>query len=109
MSTTVDELLGVTTCPTCRKRFRILKKHESFIGKAISCPKCNRSFVIELESPAPLDQAALAHSSTNGQAESADHTDDKPAEKTKRRSKDEIRKGILSQMRKDFRPFMKRL
>jgi uncharacterized protein YbaR (Trm112 family) len=105
----VDEVLGVTTCPTCRKRFRILKKQESFIGKAISCPKCNRSFVIELETPAPIERAAMANSSTNGQTDSAEHAEEKSAAKAKRRSKAEVRKANLARMKTDFRPFMKRL
>ena len=68
---TTEELLGVTTCPTCQKRFRVRKKYASFVGKEIQCPKCKRPFVIHIEMPAPIEQAAMAgvvSESTNGQA-----------------------------------------
>ena len=52
-----EEVLGVTTCPTCRHPFRILKKHELFISKSIQCPKCHRPFVMQIEAPAPVAKA----------------------------------------------------
>lgn len=103
-------LLGVTTCPTCQKRFRILKKHESFIGKEISCPKCNRPFVIQLQTPAPIEQAAIDNQSEASKSDSeVTSGEDGAPGKVKRRSKAEVRKAALAKMRKDFRPFMKRL
>jgi uncharacterized protein YbaR (Trm112 family) len=56
-----EEVLGVSTCPTCKKRFRILKKHASFIGKQIQCPKCHRPFIVEVQVPSPIEQAAIAN------------------------------------------------
>ena len=51
----------------------------------------------------------MANSSANGEEASAEQSEEKAAEKTKRRSKAEVRKATLAKMKKDFRPFMKRL
>jgi len=101
-----DELLGVTTCPTCRKRFRVSKKYESFIGKPIACPKCKRTFVIELETASPIEQAAIANSdpSSNGVDTTATTT-----QKRKKRTKAEVRKAAYKHIRKGFGPCMKQL
>jgi hypothetical protein len=103
-----DEILGVTTCPTCQKRFRILKKQEQFIGKTISCPKCSRPFVIQLQTPAPIEQAAMATTPRTTNGESADATQD-PPKKKKKRTKAEIRRAAYKKIRKDFAPFLAEL
>jgi hypothetical protein len=104
---TTDELLGVTTCPTCQKRFRVPKRYAPFIGKEIACPKCNRKFVIQLESASPIETAAItnADAASNGQTGKS-----KVAEKDKRRrTKAEVRKAAYKQIRKGFGPCMKQL
>jgi uncharacterized protein YbaR (Trm112 family) len=106
----IDTLLGVTTCPTCQKRFRILKKHEAFIGKTISCPKCNRPFAIQLETPAPIEQAAMASApATSPNGETRESVDGIAAPKKRKRTKVEIRKVIYKRIRKEFGPFMQQL
>ena len=125
-----DEVLGVSTCPTCKKRFRILKKHASFIGKQIQCPKCHRPFVVEVQVPSPIEQAAIANAaaasngaiaaavavSASADATSADSSStaavaDAPQEKAKRRvrTKAQIRKAQYKHIREEFRPFLRRL
>jgi hypothetical protein len=107
-----EVLLGVTTCPTCQKRFRVSKKYESFIGKSIQCPKCKRPFVIKLESPAPIEQAAMATSSvaeTNGEAPAEAPPEAAGTPKRKKRTKAEIRKAIYKKIKKEFGPFLKQL
>jgi hypothetical protein len=104
------ELLGVTTCPTCQKRFRVPKKYESFIGKEIQCPKCKRPFVIELEKPAPIEQAAMATAAEkNGQEETAAKTTGIDTTKKKKRTKAEIRKAAYKKIKKEFGPYMRQL
>ncbi|MGD9633300.1 MAG: type I restriction enzyme HsdR N-terminal domain-containing protein [Pirellulales bacterium] len=102
-----DEVLGVATCTTCLKRFRISKKYERFIGKTISCPKCTRPFVIQLEAVSPIEQAAIASSpqSSNGKASGNAATESA----RKRRTKTEVRKAAYKQIRKGFGPCMKQL
>ena len=107
-----DEILGVTTCTTCQKRFRVSKKYESFIGKPINCPKCHRPFVIELESASPIENAAMANSesgsvSTNGDAVGSTAVITKP--KRKQRTKAEIRKTAYKHIKKEFGPYLKQL
>jgi hypothetical protein len=110
--TKIEDLLGVTTCPTCQKRFRVPKKYESFIGKEIQCPKCKRPFVIQIESPAPIEQAAMsgaATADTNGQATSSEGADQKSSPQRRRRTRAEIRKAAYKRIRTAFKPFLKQL
>jgi len=107
-----NEILGVTTCPTCRKRFRVAKKYESFIGKPINCPKCNRPFEIQLESLAPIEHAAMAsagtdRSSIDGTVSPSTAVIEKPKRKAKSRA--EIRKTTYKQIKKEFGPYLKQL
>ncbi|MFO0792036.1 MAG: type I restriction enzyme HsdR N-terminal domain-containing protein [Pirellulales bacterium] len=103
---TTETLLGVTTCPTCHKRFRVSEKYKSFIGKTIACPKCTRPFVIQLESASPIEQAAIASSDASSN-ESATST--ATAAKRTKRTKAEVRKEAYKQIRKGFGPCMKQL
>lgn len=105
-----NEILGVTTCPTCQKRFRVSRKYESFIGKPINCPKCHRPFVIQLESPAPIEHAAMTS------ADSAPTMSDAPIStavvakpKKKAKSRAEIRKTTYKRIKKEFGPYLKQL
>jgi hypothetical protein len=103
-----DELLGVSTCTTCHKRFRVTKKFERFIGKTIACPKCTRPFVIQLEAVSPIEQAAIAsasHSSNGSMADSSATA----AQKRKKRTRAEVRKAAYKQIKKGFGPCMKQL
>jgi type I restriction and modification enzyme subunit R-like protein len=105
-----DEILGVTTCPTCQKRFRVSKKYESFIGKPINCPKCHRPFEIQLESPAPIEQAAMASADqTSSSCEGASSVAVVAKPKKKTRTKAEIRKAAYKRIRKEFGPYLKQL
>jgi hypothetical protein len=103
-----EELLGVTTCPTCHKRFRVSKKYERFIGKTIACPKCTRPFEIQLESASPIEQAAITNSeqSANGNSGEAGGA---PVQKRKKRTKAEVRRATYKQIKKGFGPCMKQL
>jgi hypothetical protein len=101
-----DQILGVATCTTCFKRFRISKKYERFVGKTISCPKCTRPFVIHLEAVSPIEQAEIASSpSSNGSTSSNAAS----ASGKKRRTRAEVRKAVYKQIRKGFGPCMKQL
>lgn len=99
-----DEILGVATCTTCLKRFRISKKYERFIGKTIACPKCTRPFVIQLEAISPIEQAAIESSPQSSNESSAATTTGR-----KRRTKEEVRKAEYKKIRKGFGPCMKQL
>jgi hypothetical protein len=105
---TTSELLGVATCTTCHKRFRVTKKHESFIGKTIACPKCTRPFVIQLEAVSPIEQAAITNTapSSNGSAQENPTISDP---KRKKRTKAEVRKAEYKKIKKGFGPCMKQL
>jgi uncharacterized protein YbaR (Trm112 family) len=106
-----EELLGVTTCPTCKKRFRVPQKYQSFIGKSIKCPKCKRPFVIEIQTPSPIEQAAMATSAAdvNGQSGTSSTSTAIAEQKTKKRTRAEVRKAAFLRIRKEFRPFLKQL
>lgn len=99
-----DEILGVATCTTCLKRFRISKKYERFIGKTIACPKCSRPFVIQLEAISPIEQAAIESSPQSSNGSNAG-----PSIGRKRRTKEEVRKAEYKKIRKGFGPSMKQL
>lgn len=110
-----EEVLGIATCPTCNKRFRLLKKHAGFIGKEIQCPKCHRPFVVQITTPSPIEQAAIANAATvagqtntpNGESKAGEAAAAKKAKK--RRTKAEIRKQTYATIKAEFRPFLKRL
>ena len=126
-----DEVLGVSTCPTCKKRFRILRKHASFVGKQIQCPKCHRPFVVEVQAPSPIEQAAIANAAaadsqtahttaqtavaeaeaaaTNGSAATAVPETSTTKAKRRVRTKAQIRKAHYKHIREEFRPFLRRL
>lgn len=77
----VEESIGVAVCAYCQKRYRILKKHARIVGREIQCPKCKRSFVVAIQQPTPVEQAAVAQQPpSNGQPETAKG---KPARKKK--------------------------
>jgi len=118
MSVVEEDYLGVTTCPTCNKRFRLLKKHESFLGKQIQCPKCHRPFVVQIEVPSPMEKAAIANAVSEAGAGAegsaaavANDGEDKRAPRVKkpRRTKNQLRKEAYAHIRSEFRPFLKRL
>lgn len=107
-----DALLGVTTCPTCKNRFRVPKKYESFVGKEIKCPKCKRPFVIKLETAAPIELAAIsATSSQTGDSSSPNAlaVDGQATAKPKRRTKAQVRKAAYKRIKKEFGAFLKQL
>lgn len=95
-----DELIGISTCSYCQKRYRILKKHERIVGKEIECPKCHRRFVVEIQSPTPIEQAAVEQAKEEAQPD---------APPKRRRKKSEIVEACCGQIRDTLPGFMQRL
>ena len=91
-----SQIVGVTTCDYCRVRFRIQQRHLALEGKTIRCPKCHRQFVMKIERPSPVEQAAIKNSEQQGV-------------QRKRKTKSEIRKEHFAKIKKGFRPFHNRL
>lgn len=110
-----EDVLGIATCPTCNKRFRLLKKHASFVGKEIQCPKCHRPFVVQITPPSPIEQAAIANAAAPSTTDASQNGETKKGEATaakqvkKRRTKAELRKEAYTSIKQEFRPFLKRL
>lgn len=111
-----DETLGVATCSHCQKRYRILKKQAKFVGKEISCPKCHRTFVVNIETPSPLEQAAVQQASEEKQqtsspaaADNGDSAANEAAKTRRRKKKAEIRQEYYDQIRDNLPAFMTRL
>ncbi len=109
-----EETLGVTTCSHCQKRYRILKKQAKFVGKEISCPKCHRTFVVAIETPSPLENAAVQQAADQQQASPS--AESNPATSTevtktrrKKRKKAEIRQEYYDQIRENLPVYMSRL
>lgn len=96
---TEDQVLGITICPHCQKRFRVPKKHESLIGKSIRCPSCHQPFEVNLEVPSQLEQAAISN---------AEQAEEQKAKRT-RRTKNEIRDEFLSKIGDNLKTLHKRL
>ena len=98
--TTIDaeQVIGVTVCPGCQKRFRVPKKHESLIGKSIKCPACHQPFKIELDAPSQIEQAAINN---------AEETEKKKGKR--RRSKHEIREEHLTRIEDSLKSMHRRL
>lgn len=92
-----SQVVGITTCDYCRARFRIQHRHLALEGKTIRCPKCHREFVMKVERPSAVEQAAIKNS------------EDEDAQPRKRRTKTEIRREYLSRIKKAFRPYHNRL
>src|SRR6218665_149318 len=86
-----NQALGVAVCVNCQKRYRIYKKHEAMVGKSVKCPACHQPFVVKLDVPSQLEQAAI---------ENADKKETTEAKKKiNRRSKSEIRLQFLDRIR----------
>ena len=94
-----SSIIGVSICNHCRARFRIQQKYQAMVGKSIRCPKCHQDFVIKLEQPTPVEQAAITNASAEAQ----------PAKRRKKRTKLQMRKHHLTSIKKAMRPFHTRL
>lgn len=109
-----DETLGVATCAHCQKRYRILKKHARIVGKEIKCPKCHRNFVVTLQPPTTLEQAAVAQAAEAQAAqpagpESQPDTSPSATKKRRRKKKADIRQAFYDQIGKNFPVYFARL
>ena len=91
----MSELLGIAVCDECNSRIRVLKKHQSLVGKSVRCPKCHTRFTLSIETP------------TNSELLVVEAEEEKQEEKKrrKRRSKDEIRSEHIESALKGFRHF----
>lgn len=94
-----DHVIGVTSCPNCHKRFRVPKKHESLIGKTYRCSSCHEPFVVQIDQPSQLEQAAINN------AEQAEQQKSKRA----RRTKGQIREEHLVRITENLKTLHKRL
>ena len=67
--------------------------------------------MVQIEKPAPIEQAAMATAAeTASEGAAISPTDGSAAPpKKKKRTKAEIRKATFARIRKEFRPFMKQL
>ncbi|ADB16379.1 hypothetical protein Psta_1704 [Pirellula staleyi DSM 6068] len=99
-----DSVLGVTVCTNCQKRFRLPKKHESFIGKSVRCSSCHQPFVVKLEVPSQVEQAAIQNAETQQSTE----TDEGKRTRT-RRTKTQIREEHLARINEHLKSLHKRL
>ena len=90
-------IIGISICTNCHSRFRVQQKYQAMVGKSIRCPKCHQEFVMKIETPTPVEQAAITNA-------------EEPAT-TKRikRTKVQIRKHHLSTIKKAMRPLHLRL
>lgn len=91
------QIVGVSICTNCRSRFRVQHKHLALAGKSIRCPKCHREFVLKIEQPTLVEQAAIKNAEEPG------------TRKRKKRTKLQIRKQHLTAIKKSIRPFHARL
>jgi predicted Zn finger-like uncharacterized protein len=106
---TTDEVLGITVCEHCQKRFRILKKHAKMVGKIVQCTKCHRSFTIAIQSPSPIEQAAIQvqTAASSDASESTSAVEQKNPKK--RRKQEEIRSAYFDQIKTAFSALFKQL
>ena len=103
---TEDEVLGMSRCTSCQKRFIIPRKHENLVGKGIRCPVCRNTFVVTLEQPSPIEQAAIHNSKVDEDAKVEEETRKKSRS---RRTKLEIREEYLTKIRETIRTLSQRL
>lgn len=92
----MSEFLGITSCDECGNRFKVLKKHQPLIGKAVKCPNCHSRFTLSLEKPSNLEEAAIA-------------SEEQQQEKPKRRSKDKIREDNITKVAEGVKALHSRL
>lgn len=90
------QIIGVATCDHCRSRFRIQARHAKLEGKAIRCPRCHREFVMKIERPSIVEQAAIQNS------------EEQPREK-KQKSKSETRTAAIRKIKEGMRAYHQRL
>lgn len=96
-----DPVLGMTICSNCQKRFRLSKQHEALVGKSVRCPACHQPFLVKLDTPSQLEQAALENAEQ-------DQTQEAKQRRT-RRTKSQIREEFLKQISDGLKSFHKRL
>ena len=89
------DLLGVAICDECSSRIRVLKKHQSLVGKAVRCPKCHTRFRLELLEPTSSDMVAIKSEQKN--------------RRRSRRSKIEIREEHITTAMEGFKALHERL
>ncbi len=96
-ATSTSPIIGISICTNCHSRFRVQQKYEAMVGKSIRCPKCHQEFVMKIETPTLVEQAAI----TNAEEPSS--------KKRTKRTKIQIRKHHLSAIKKAMRPLHLRL
>lgn len=101
-----DEILGMARCTNCQKRFLVPKKHENLIGKAIRCPVCRNSFVVSIEQPSPIEQAAIQNTKASEEAKGVEEAKKKSRS---RRSKLQIREEYTTKIRDSMGTLSRRL
>ena len=97
----LDEVLGVSVCTNCQKRFRIHRKHAAMVGKMVKCPSCHQPFPVKLEVPSAVEQAAIQNAQATGETETKTRKN--------RRSKTEIRQQFIDRIRTGLKSFHGRL
>ncbi len=80
------------------------RKFQHMIGKSIRCPKCHGEFVVALDQPTPVEEAAIKNEEARNTAA------DQPASpKRKRKTQAQIRRHHLTAIKKAIRPLHLRL
>lgn len=95
-----ETIIGLAICTSCRARFRVKRKNENLIGKSIRCMKCHTPFVIAIETPTPVEAAAIKN-----------EEEQKPTGKPRRkkRTKAQMLKHQLKSIKKSLMPLHLRL
>ena len=104
-----EQVLGVTVCTNCRKRFRIAKKYEAALGKTIKCSACHQPFVVNLEPPSQVEQAAIQNAAEKAAEQQQAESAAEPAPKKKKKTKSEIRKEYIDRIRDNLKVLHKEL
>lgn len=120
MIETSSSIVGMTQCDECGSRYQVKKRLEPIIGKPIRCPKCGSMFMLQLEKPTPMENAAMAQSSTapsqpnkpTTNNETADPEQAAPADegqavqtarrRRKRRSSRQVRQEVIDEVADGF-------
>lgn len=95
-----DGIIGISICTNCRARFRVKRKNQNLIGKSIRCVKCHGEFVIALERPTQVEEAAIKNEEERKVS---------PKPKKKKRTKAQMLRHHLKVIKKNLMPLHLRL
>jgi hypothetical protein len=105
-----EQVLGVTVCTNCRKRFRIAKKYEAVLGKSVKCSACHQPFVVNLEPPSQVEQAAIQNAEQKAaEQQQSNEGNGAGTTKKKKKTKSEIRKEYIDRIRDNLKVLHKEL